>query len=71
MGDWCGTGSQASGGGATGWLTTTTPAKPGETITLEYIIWDTGDSQYDSSVLIDNFIWQPGPVTTGTQRPPR
>jgi hypothetical protein len=61
----------SSGGGATGWLTTQAPAKAGETITLEYIIWDTGDSAFDSSVVVDNFQWAPGPVTTGTQRPPR
>jgi hypothetical protein len=44
-------------GGSTGWLTTTAPVVPGETITLRFIIFDEGDHIYDSSVLIDNFQW--------------
>jgi hypothetical protein len=62
-------GSASTGGGATGWLTTTAPVKPGETITLQLIIWDTGDPNWDSSVLLDHFAWQPGPTMTGTSRP--
>jgi hypothetical protein len=48
-----------SGGnaGATRWLTTTAPVKPGETITLRFVIWDTSDQDFDSLVLIDNFRW--------------
>ena len=61
----------SSGGGATGWLTTTAPVAPGEVISLEFLIWDTGDANFDSSVLLDNFQWVPGPVQTGTQRPPK
>src|SRR5262249_54509614 len=49
-------------GGGTGWLKTTAPVKPGETITLRFIILDEGDDKYDSSVLIDNFRWQLQPV---------
>ncbi len=60
-----------SGGGATGWLTSTAPVQPGEVITLELMIWDTGDQNFDSSVLIDHFEWVLGPTETGTQRPPR
>lgn len=59
-----------SGGGATGWLTTTAPVKQGEVITLDFMIWDTGDQIYDSSVLIDKFTWLPGDTMTGTVRPP-
>jgi hypothetical protein len=51
-------GQTASGGGSTGWLTSTAPVKAGETITLDFIIWDTGDAQYDSSVLMDYLTWQ-------------
>jgi len=69
QGPWCN--GTSTGGGATGWLTTKAPVKQGETITLQYIIWDTGDPQYDSSVLVDNFQWQPGPTQTGTGRPPQ
>jgi hypothetical protein len=82
-GQWCssggllgigGTPQTSSGGGATGWLTSTAPVKPGETISLEFIIWDTGDAQYDSSVLLDAITWQPQevpatPVTTPTPPP--
>ncbi|HRZ79243.1 MAG TPA: hypothetical protein P5044_04480, partial [bacterium] len=54
-------------GGGTKWLTTTAPVVPGETITLKFAIWDTGDTQVDSLVLIDNFRWNletsTGPVT--------
>ena len=49
--------SQRTGGGATGWLTTKAPVKGGETITLQLIIWDTGDANWDSSVLLDNLTW--------------
>jgi hypothetical protein len=58
--------SQSTGGGATGWLTTTAPVKGGETITLQFIIWDTGDANWDSSVLVDNLQWYGTTQTTGT-----
>jgi hypothetical protein len=58
------------GGGATGWLTTQAPVQPGETITLELMIADTGDAILDSSILLDNFRWQESETTTGTSRPP-
>jgi hypothetical protein len=54
----------SSGGGATGWLTSSAPVQAGETITLEFMIWDKGDWNYDSSVLIDNFSWEPQAVST-------
>ena len=44
-------------GGATGWLTTKAPVKPGETITLRFLVLDEGDAKLDSAVLIDNFKW--------------
>ncbi len=68
-GSHCG-GATDSGGGMTGWLTTQAPAKPGEVITIEFMVWDTGDDIYDSSVLIDNWQWQAGDTTVGTVRPP-
>src|SRR5262249_4195710 len=54
-------------GGATGWLTTTGNAVPGETIKLRIAIWDTSDHAYDSLAIIDAFQWstetsQPGTV---------
>jgi len=44
-------------GGATAWLTTKAPIVGGETFTLDFYIWDTGDSSYDSAAIIDNFQW--------------
>jgi len=59
-----------SGGGATGWLTTQAPVTPGETITLQFMIWNTGDQAYDSSVLIDNWQWVASDTSVSTVRPP-
>lgn len=61
----------STGGGATGWLTSQAPIQPGEVFTIEFMIWDTGDESYDSSVLVDNFQWIPGDTMTGTTRPPK
>jgi hypothetical protein len=55
-----------TGGGSTGWLTTAAPVKAGEVITLQFIIWDTGDQNWDSSVLVDNFQWLGTTPSTGT-----
>ncbi len=55
-------------GGATGWLQTSAPVQPGEEITLHFSIWDTGDNQWDSAVLIDNFAWSPAEATVSTGR---
>jgi hypothetical protein len=68
-GTYCGSG-QDSGGGATGWLTTQAPVTPGETITLQFMIWNTGDEAYDSSVLLDNWQWVATDTTVSTGRPP-
>jgi hypothetical protein len=51
--------SPSAGGGATGWLTTTANVQGGEQMTIQFIIWDTGDVNWDSSVLLDNFRWLP------------
>lgn len=66
-GTYCG--GPSTGGGATGWLTTTAPVNPGEVITLQFVIWDTGDTNWDSTVLVDHFQWQAGTTTNGTTRP--
>jgi hypothetical protein len=58
-------GPDTTSGGATSWLTSTAPLESGETMSLEFIIWDTGDWNWDSSVLIDNWVWQPT-VTSST-----
>lgn len=43
--------------GATRWLQTQAPAKPGTEITIRFAIWDAGNAQFDSTVLIDDFQW--------------
>ncbi|MBX3264041.1 MAG: choice-of-anchor L domain-containing protein [Labilithrix sp.] len=62
-------GKKATQGGATGWLSSQASVEPGETFTLELMIWDTGDGRLDSSVLLDNFHWLGGEVATTTERP--
>jgi hypothetical protein len=46
-------------GGGTSWVTVSAPVVPGEVITLELMIFDVGDAQYDANVLFDNFQWIP------------
>lgn len=53
-------------GGGTDWLQTTSPVVPGETITLHFATWDTGDHVWDSTVLIDDFQWSEKPATIQT-----
>ncbi len=65
----CGTETPSTLGGATGWLFSQAPIQGGETFTLDLMIWDVGDGVLDSSVLIDNFRWALGEVTTTTDRP--
>jgi hypothetical protein len=59
----------ATQGASTGWLTTTAAVTPGAEFTLELMIWDAGDGQLDSTVLIDHFEWLggQGQVDTITQ----
>ena len=56
-------------GGATDWLRTSAPVNRGEEIKLRFLIWDTGDRQWDSTVLLDNFKWSALPATIETKRP--
>ncbi|MBX3190603.1 MAG: choice-of-anchor L domain-containing protein [Labilithrix sp.] len=74
VGNYCGFlggGTPSTSGGATGWLSSQAPVQPGETFVLDLIIWDTGDGDLDSSVLLDNFKWIGGEVVAKTERPPR
>lgn len=66
----CGENGNDSGGGMTGWLTTQAPVQPGETITIEFMVWDTGDHIFDSSVLLDKWQWVATQTQVGTNRPP-
>jgi hypothetical protein len=59
--------------GATDWLATQAPIEPGASATIRFAIWDTGDTAFDSTALIDNFQWlaNAGTVTVGTQPVPQ
>jgi hypothetical protein len=59
--------------GATSWLQTTAPINPGDTVSIRYTLWDTGDQNLDSTVLVDNFRWiaNGGTVTVGTAPVPQ
>jgi hypothetical protein len=73
-GKWCsllkdGANDESTSGGATGWLTSHAPVQPGETFTIEFMVWDTGDAMLDSSVLLDKFTWIEGEAPASTERP--
>lgn len=68
-GELTGTGfDQFDDAGATSWLSTTAPVEGGAEFTIRFAIWDTGDSSWDSTVLVDNFRWiaDGGTVSVGT-----
>jgi len=44
-------------GGATGWYKATGGVNPGETFTLAFSVFDMGDSFYDSTAILDNWLW--------------
>jgi len=54
--------------GGTSWLQTQAPIKGGEEMTIRWAIWDTGDTSWDSTVLVDGFEWvaNGGTVVVGT-----
>lgn len=53
---------------STSWLVTKAPVKGGETITLRWNVYDSGDGVLDTTTLIDNWQWvaNGGTVTVGT-----
>ena len=53
-------------GGGTNWLTTTAPIVPGETMQIEFMIFDVSDHILDSLTLLDNFQWSLDPSGVGT-----
>jgi hypothetical protein len=55
--------------GATVWLESQAPVTGGEEVTIRFTIWDTGDTAWDSTALIDNFHWiaNGGTVAVGTK----
>ncbi|MEO7093372.1 MAG: choice-of-anchor L domain-containing protein [Polyangiales bacterium] len=61
-------------GGGSGWLTTKFGVEPGETMTLRFMVMDTGDGALDSAAIIDHITWEKAPPKTATgevDRPPR
>jgi hypothetical protein len=54
----------AGGAGATSWLQSQAPVTGGQEITIRFAMWDTGDQDFDSTTLIDNFQWIATPGTT-------
>ena len=62
MGGW---NNNLKDGGGTTWLTNEAPVVPGETIELEFMIWDSGDHKVDSVALLDHFKWQIDPASVG------
>jgi hypothetical protein len=53
-------------GAASEWLSSEAPVTPNDVIEVLFVIFDTDDANYDSTVLIDNFRWGATPGTTQT-----
>jgi hypothetical protein len=73
VGELAGTGfdvwhSSVGPAGATRWLQTQAPAQPGSIITIQFTIWDAGNQEFDSTVLVDNVQWVAtgGTIAVGT-----
>lgn len=56
-------------GGGTGWLVMRGNVVPGETMTLRFALWDSGDGFSDSLVLLDHFRWSPLATVPGITLP--
>lgn len=65
MGGWNG---DLKDGGGTVWLTNEANVVPGETIELEFTIFDAGDHNVDSVVLLDYFRWGLQPTAPGVHK---
>ena len=44
--------------GATDWLSASAPVVPGETLTLELMVFDVADTAWDTLVLLDGLRWE-------------
>lgn len=65
FGGWAG---NLKDGGGTVWLTNDASVVPGEIIELEFVLFDAGDHNVDSLVLIDDFRWKLNPSQTGVHK---
>jgi hypothetical protein len=65
-----GTGFEDSGGctigGGTFWLTTAGNVIPGQIVEIRIVLWDVGDSAYDSLAVLDGFQWLSAATLLGT-----
>jgi hypothetical protein len=59
-------GGTIKNGGGTTWLQTSAPVQGASEFTIRFAIWDTGNSQFDSTVLLDNFQWVANGGTVST-----
>ncbi|MBK8996274.1 MAG: choice-of-anchor L domain-containing protein [Myxococcales bacterium] len=53
-------------GGGTYWLTTAGNVIPGQIVELRIVVWDVGDTAYDSATLLDGFKWLSNATLPGT-----
>jgi Stigma-specific protein, Stig1 len=60
------TGQNCTIGGGTYWLTTAGNVIPGDIVDLRIVIWDVGDTAYDTDALLDGFKWLPNATLPGT-----
>jgi hypothetical protein len=67
MGGWPDNPNMSDGGG-TNWLTNSAPVNPGETIDIEFVLWDAGDHNVDSLVLLDRWEWSITPASVTTHK---
>ena len=63
-GQLAGTGFEDRGGSF--WLTTSGNVIPGDIVTLRIVVWDVGDSYFDSMAVLDGFKWLPNATVPGT-----
>jgi hypothetical protein len=68
MGTGFGPDTAGSDHASTGWLSTKAPVKGGETITIRWTVYDSGDGVLDTTTLVDNWQWiaNGGTVSVGT-----
>jgi hypothetical protein len=59
-------GTNQTGHGGSFWLTTSGNVIPGETVTVRIVVWDVGDTSYDSTAVIDGFKWLATSTVPGT-----
>lgn len=63
-----GTGFDAGAGAGIQWLTLDAPIVPGETFTIDLMVFDVSDDAGDSAVLLDNFRWISAKCVTGCDK---